>query len=271
MPILYNGCIYEGLSTEAKPAFRIDGGRNGQIFKELDTGKVYQLKHGEWQPTKTGTEFTSATKSGKIITDSDGFYSVVFGIPIIGDNYTIQLTCEDKPGNIYNIAGFGTERCNGIFTWNGSDVFSETPIYSNGEVQLRFIGSGESWELFGLEGTPPHQLVRVQYYINHGGDPDDGTWEISQGVEPVGTITLSNNVKIPITYISNITENGFDIMTRDTNTGQSYGNVTVSWLATRDYDPIQPSGKDVIIGGGSGGGNIISEKINNNNSSNQKI
>jgi len=44
-------------------------------------------------------------------------------------------------------------------------------------------------------------------------------------------------VKPPIAFKSNKTINGFDINTRDSKTGSPFGNVNVSWLATRDYNP----------------------------------
>jgi len=40
-----------------------------------------------------------------------------------------------------------------------------------------------------------------------------------------------------IAYKKNIAADGFDIITLDTRNGAAYGGVTVSWLATRHYNP----------------------------------
>lgn len=44
-------------------------------------------------------------------------------------------------------------------------------------------------------------------------------------------------IKPPLAFVSNKTVNGFDIQTRDSKQGVPYGNVPVSCLATRHYNP----------------------------------
>ncbi len=45
------------------------------------------------------------------------------------------------------------------------------------------------------------------------------------------------SVKPPVAFKTNRSVYGFRITTRDSKKGDLFGGVTVSWLATRDYDP----------------------------------
>ena len=42
---------------------------------------------------------------------------------------------------------------------------------------------------------------------------------------------------VPVALFKNIATTGFTIQTRSSVTGAAWGNVVVSWLTTRDYDP----------------------------------
>ena len=141
--ILLGGWIWEGLSTETKPV--IPEAKNGQIFKELDTGESYHLRSGTWFYVNLGLSFIKATKSGRIVTDVSGFYNITFSTPFINDQYTVALSCDDA----------GT--------------------------------------------TQPAMAL-----------------------------------------FSNITKNGFDIRSRYSRTGNIRPTTVVSWLATRNYDPLPP-------------------------------
>jgi len=103
--ILLGGWIYEGLSTETKPTLAT-GALNGQIFKELDTGESYHLRHGVWHYVNLGLSFIKATKSGRITTDASGIFDVVFATPFINDQYTVALTCEYSGTKTLGVAFF---------------------------------------------------------------------------------------------------------------------------------------------------------------------
>ena len=141
--VCYGGWVWEGLSTETKPGDE-QGSRDGHIFKELDTGESYTRIAGSWHFINLGLSFIKATKSGKITTDANGFYHVVFNTQFIDENYSVALSTQD-------------------------------------------------------EGT----------------------------------------TKIIAAYFKNILSNGFDIYTRNRN-GVLEPNISVSWLATRNYNPEPP-------------------------------
>jgi hypothetical protein len=110
---------------------------DGQWFLAFDTGNVFFRKTGAWVADIEG--FISATKSGRIMTDSSGQAHVTFVTPFINNQYGVALSCLD-PGD--------------------------------------FIAA----------------------------------------------------------FKANLAATGFDIITRDKN-GHTQGNITVSWVATRDYNP----------------------------------
>ena len=55
------------------------------------------------------------------------------------------------------------------------------------------------------------------------------------------TVVLSvkdmGSVKPAMVFYDNIKADGFDIQTRDSKKGEPFGDIKVSWLATRDYNP----------------------------------
>jgi hypothetical protein len=54
------------------------------------------------------------------------------------------------------------------------------------------------------------------------------------------SVTLSvmdSSSATPIPSFLNITMYGFDIYSRNSRSGQLVGNVTISWLATKNYNP----------------------------------
>jgi hypothetical protein len=136
--IKYGNWVWEGISTESKPA-RPEA-ENGHIFKELDTGESYTMVSGVWEYINLGLAFIKATKSGKIVTDLNGYYQVTFTTPFINDEYSIAL----------------------------STYYAGTPV---------------------------------------------------------------------IAQFSNTAPGSFDINTINTRSGLAAGEITVSWLATRDYNP----------------------------------
>lgn len=118
--IKYGNWVYEGLSTEIKPGY-IQGALDGNVFKEIDTGESYNLISGVWVFINLGLSFIKATKSGKIITDVNGFYHVIFITPFINNEYTVALSVEDTGGK------------NPIASWkniavDGFDIFSRNSV-----------------------------------------------------------------------------------------------------------------------------------------------
>lgn len=91
---LYGNWLWEGLSGDTKPTLE-DGARNGQIFKELDTGNAYLLRKGVWVNMSAGMSFVKATKSGKITTGTDGVYDVTFNTPFVDADYSVALSGKD--------------------------------------------------------------------------------------------------------------------------------------------------------------------------------
>ena len=50
-------------------------------------------------------------------------------------------------------------------------------------------------------------------------------------------LTCTDNDRVPIALVAGKTVTGFSIKTKNGMNNNIMGNVTVSWLATRDYDP----------------------------------
>jgi hypothetical protein len=92
--ILLAGWIWEGTSLEVKPL--PPAGKNGQVFKELDTGDTYHLRDGVWEYANIGLAFVKATKSGRATTDASGLYTVTFTTPLINDQYSIALSVREQ-------------------------------------------------------------------------------------------------------------------------------------------------------------------------------
>jgi len=236
MTILLGGTVWEGLSTEPRPTYE-QGARDGHFYKELDTGESYIRLNGVFTFVNLGLSFIKATKSGKIVTDETGFYHVDFTTHFINDQYTVALSCQDQPTNIYIVDGFGSTLVNGTYTWDGTTTENDQPLYANildNTILLVYNGSG--WEL--LQRTAGPWPIQASYYANTSEDPLDESWAITDnGVAPIGTVVASTTeFKIPVAYKLNLTTEGFDIQTRDTH-GLPFIGITVAWLATRDYNP----------------------------------
>ena len=77
---------------------------NGQWFSALDTGNEYFRVSGAWVADPTG--FIKATKSGRITTDENGVYSVVFETALADTNYTVALSTDDAPETNETLAHF---------------------------------------------------------------------------------------------------------------------------------------------------------------------
>ena len=103
--IKYGNWVWEGLSTETKPGIA-EGANDGHVFKELDTGESYTRVAGVWEYINLGLSFIKATKSGRIVTNSSGYYHVTFVTPFIDANYTVALSCEDNGTIQPAVAGF---------------------------------------------------------------------------------------------------------------------------------------------------------------------
>jgi len=110
--ILLGGWIYEGLSTDTKPLPPI--AKNGQIFKEVNTGESYHLRAGVWEYVNLGLSFIRATKSGMVTTDASGVFNVSFDTPFINNQYCVSLTVEDGGTVKPTIAGFKNIATNGF-------------------------------------------------------------------------------------------------------------------------------------------------------------
>jgi hypothetical protein len=50
-------------------------------------------------------------------------------------------------------------------------------------------------------------------------------------------LTCTDQGGVPLALVTNKTVDEFGIQTKNAMNGNDLGNVTVSWLATRDYDP----------------------------------
>ncbi len=128
MATLLGGWIYEGLSTETKPTLET-GAKNGQIFKELDTGESYHLREGIWQFVNLGLSFIKATKSGLITTDINGTYHVAFTTPFINDQYSVTMSCDDA-GAVKPAMAFSSSRTKNGFTIQTRESKKGNPLGS---------------------------------------------------------------------------------------------------------------------------------------------
>lgn len=141
MTVVYiGGTLIECLSTDTKP-----DAPDGWFLKEIDSGISYIRRNGEWVSLGLGLSFIMATKSGQIVTDANGEYTLVFDTPFCSNDYSIALTCSDT-----------------------------TPQPQNG---------------------------------------------------------------VPIALVCNCAECGFKIKTYGSKSGNKWPGVSVSWLATRNYNP----------------------------------
>jgi len=95
MATLLSNTVWEGLSTEDRPTYE-EGARDGQFYKELDTGESYIRINGIFTFINLGLSFIKATKSGRVITDAQGSYHVTFATPFISTEYSVVLSCEDQ-------------------------------------------------------------------------------------------------------------------------------------------------------------------------------
>jgi len=122
MSTLYSNFIWEGLSSETKPTY-VQGARDGHLFKELDKGLIYIRRLGIWESMGVGLSFIMATKSGKITTNSSGYFDVIFNTPFSDNQYIVNLTCEYSTTKT-SITTFGSITANGFRIWtkktNGS-------------------------------------------------------------------------------------------------------------------------------------------------------
>jgi len=122
MSTLYSNFVWEGLSAETKPTY-VQGARDGHLFKELDKGLTYIRRLGIWESMGVGLSFIMATKSGKITTNSSGYFDVIFNTPFSDNQYIVNLTCEYSTTKT-SITTFGSITANGFRIWtkktNGS-------------------------------------------------------------------------------------------------------------------------------------------------------
>ena len=131
---------YAGFVTECLVEDGFPARRDGWMLKHTDNGKQYLRVSGQWVNMEMGLSFAPPTKSGSVVTGTDGTASIVFGTPFVDNAYTVALTCSDN------------------------------------------------------------------------------------GNQPIIAVLVSK------------TKNGFSIITRSTRSGQATSNITVSWLATRNYN-----------------------------------
>jgi len=97
MALLLSNTVWEGTSVESRPTYA-QGARDGHFYKELDTGETYIRINGLFTFINLGLSFIKATKSGKITTDANGIFNVVFVTPFISNIYTVTLTIEFYTG-----------------------------------------------------------------------------------------------------------------------------------------------------------------------------
>jgi len=113
MAILLANTVWEGVSTEPKPN-KSSGGMDGQFFKELDTEETYIRINGVWTFVNLGLSFIRATKSGRISTDTNGFYHVVFATRFINAEYSVALSTQDTGTNQPIVAHFANVAATGF-------------------------------------------------------------------------------------------------------------------------------------------------------------
>ena len=115
MPILLSNFVWEGTSLDMDSA----NAKDGHIFKQLDTGESYIMRKGKWHFINLGLSFIKATKSGRVTTDANGYYHVIFTTPFINNQYTVALSCQKLSGpSIVPIAFFDN------LTINGFDIYT---------------------------------------------------------------------------------------------------------------------------------------------------
>ena len=242
--ILRSNIVWESTSAEGKPTYA-QGARDGHFLKELDTGLQWVRRYGEWESMDVGLSFIAATKSGRITTEEDGTYHVDFVTPFVDDLYSVALSCVENPVSPFVITGFGSNLVNGVYHWDGVSIENDKRRYMNdNDPTVLLLYNRSVWELLQRiqgEAHPPHlppPPIQASYYINTSDDPEDETWTTSDnGIEPIGTVVASQTeFMIPLAFKFNLTASGFDIQTRS-NSGMPMGGITVSWLATRHYNP----------------------------------
>jgi hypothetical protein len=86
----YAGMIVQCLSSDGKPV-RPDG----WTLSWIDTGEQFFHRDGAWELMGLGYSFAPPTKSGRITTDANGLYSVVFSTGFVDDLYSVALSCQD--------------------------------------------------------------------------------------------------------------------------------------------------------------------------------
>lgn len=103
MANLLGNWVWEGQSTETKPDFA-EGARDGQVFKELDTGDSYARIAGAWEGINQGLAFIRAARSGIAVSNSSGIVTTTFSTPFVDDQYTVMLGVSDTGGPPSQIA-----------------------------------------------------------------------------------------------------------------------------------------------------------------------
>lgn len=136
----------------------------------------------------------------------------------------------------------------GNFVWEGTSV-EPRPTPAQGAMDghvLKELDTGESyirrygtWENINLglsfiKATKSGSLVTD---VNGFAHVTFNTPFISNQYNVTLSVKDMGSVKPAIVFWDNILSTGFDIQTRDSKKGDPFGLVTVSWLATRDYNP----------------------------------
>ena len=109
--VLLGNFVWEGLCSELPTDAQ--GAFDGHLYKCLDTGDSYIRHYGTWVLINLGLSQVKATKSGRIVTDANGFHHVAFVQPFIDNIYAVALSVEDmgalKPAIafFFNIATTG--------------------------------------------------------------------------------------------------------------------------------------------------------------------
>ena len=136
----------------------------------------------------------------------------------------------------------------GNFVWEG--LSTELPTSGQGAMDghiFKAIDTGESyirrygaWVLINL-GLSQIAATKSGRIITDENGVYDVTF-VTQIINDEYTVALSceDSAKaesVIVASFSNITATGFRITTRDSRSGQAVGDVVVSWLATRNYNP----------------------------------
>jgi len=128
--ILLSDIVWEGPAKEMTED--LPGLRDGHFFKQTDTGESYFRRNGVWEFINLGLSFIKATKSGLIITDSNGEYSVVFDTPFISNDYSIALSCKEIPSKEIPLAVYDNQTAEGFDIYSYNTV--KKAIQPNAEV-----------------------------------------------------------------------------------------------------------------------------------------